>query len=188
MRSSHAPRSSARAGARLVRPFTGILAVAISALTMLSVSALPASASPPNDFQCSIQPNNANCDGAPIVKGDTCWYYSYVVAQFDYIDPNDGWHFRTQLRYSPPCESNFAYTELIGYGNTPGYTVSNKVRRASGPDGGYLMYHAAWYTFLNNITPLGTDFLSPLVYAPNNLAEACLSNLTSDQIWCTGYH
>jgi hypothetical protein len=186
MRSSHdTPRSPARAGARLVRPLTGILVVAISTLTMLSVSALPASASPPNDSLCAAVPSNGNCDGAPIQKYDTCWNYSYQVAYFDYFD--QGWDIRTELRYSTICESNFAYTELIKVGNTVGYHLSNKIRRASGPDGGYLMYHAAWYTWFY-FTPPGTDFLSPLVYAPDNAAEACLSNDTSDQIACTDYY
>lgn len=65
------------------------------------------------------------------------------------------------------------------------YEVSNKVRRNSGPDGGYVMQHAGWATMWS--WSGGVEVLSPLVYSPNNAAAACVSTRANDQAACTSY-
>jgi hypothetical protein len=138
---------------------------------------------------CYNAPSNSTCNGAPVdvnpLDNDPCfadsysltYQYGYPGASFKYSD--QGWTFETWLDYSPACQSNFTYTEVIQVGPLP-YHVSNKVRRAAGPDGGYLMEHADWY-----FPALWQSFASPLVYSPDNTAQSCLSTNTNDQVQCT---
>jgi hypothetical protein len=133
---------------------------------------------------CISNPSNANCNGVWISEAGPCWATSSIVA------PNNGgkvfwgtngYSFETDLRYSTACKSNFSITILLGTGIGT-YSYSGKVRRLAGPDGGYLMEHGGWITY-----PIGSgDVLSPLVYAPDNKAQACGSNNDSDQVACTG--
>lgn len=138
---------------------------------------------------CYNHPSDANCSGAPVdtnpLNGDPCfadsysltYEYGYAGANFTYSD--QGWTFETWLDYSPACKSNFTYTKVTGFGPLP-YQVANKVRRSAGPDGGYLMEHSDW-----RFPAWKQSFASPLVYSPDNTAQACLSTMSSDQIQCT---
>lgn len=154
-------------------------AAAIS-LGLIAVNAAPARAAD-EDF-CIASPSNGNCNGLWIQEGDACWLGSKVLQSTNY--GNQGWIFETDLRWSGPCQSNFSVTRVIQAGPLP-YEYSGKVRRGSGPDGPYLMEHGGWWLagpFGAGGTP---DVLSPLVYAPNNLAQACFSTRANDQATCT---
>lgn len=158
--------------------------VAAVSLTTLVTSTQPAAAA--GITSCYNSPNNYNCDGAAIQRYDVCWNGSYTVAGFTYND--SGWTFQTTDRYSPQCQSNFAVTEVIGT-SSPSllYDVSNKIRRtANGIDGGYLMEHAAW-TQMHSWDSTHPLVISPLVFAPHDQTEACISTDSNDQAACTGY-
>jgi hypothetical protein len=152
----------------------GLAALIIAMVALVGLSAAPAQAASLNE--CMRSPGNTTCNGYQLTKNDYCWQDSYVVTRTPYTD--GGWQFDVQLRYSRACQSNFAYVEKIsGWG---WYEYSSKVRRASGPDGGYAMVHAGW-------TNGGDWSLSPIVYSPNNQAQACISTRANDQAMCTVY-
>lgn len=156
-----------------------IAGAAALSLGLMAANAAPARAADENF--CIAAPNNANCDGLWIQEGDTCWLGSKVL-QTVYTSDR-GWIFETDLRWSQTCQSNFSVTRVL-QGGPWYYEYSGKVRRGSGPDGPYLMEHGGWYT----AAPWGTnavDVLSPLVYAPHNLAQACFSIRANDQATCT---
>lgn len=166
-----------------------LLAVA-TALVGVSVTAEPASAA--SYTSCVQSPSDANCTGVQIGKGDLCWTGSYIVpASGAIIYPNVyGYHFETDLMYSPSCESNFSYTHLTsgsGICCSSSVPVSTKVRRYSGTDGPYVMEHGGWITvpYLAKAGDPGTYVLSPLVYSPHNAAQACISTQSNDQLDCT---
>lgn len=162
-----------------------LVPLALAAAALTSVAALAAPANAASSQNCANSPSNGNCDNVPVSKGDSCWNSAYAVAPtsggtFYY---NDGsWQFKTELMYSTICKSNFTYTVVTATGSGI-YNVSNKVRRNSGPDGGYLMYHGPWITMYP--WSGGSEVISPMVYSPDNTAAACLSNNTSDQIACS---
>jgi hypothetical protein len=164
-----------------------LLPAALAAATLTSVTVLATPASAASSQNCANSPSNGNCDNVPVSKGDPCWNSAYAVAPnsggtFYYND--NGWQFKTSLMYSTICKSNFTYT-VVTATNFGVYNVSNKIRRGSGPDGGYLMYHGPWITMYQ--WSGGSEVISPMVYSPNNAAESCLSNNSNDQVACSPY-
>lgn len=162
-----------------------------------------AMASGPSETACAAAPSNAACDGANLADAfdGICWvdsgtsHDSYVVNErygdpvdWNFPAPNSSWKVVTQLYYSPNCKTNWAVTYLNGgedcsASNPPVW--STKVRRVAGPDGGYEMWHAAWNTGCDP-GPYGSGVaISPMVYAPDNAAQACTSLSSDDQIKCT---
>jgi hypothetical protein len=136
---------------------------------------------------CVNNPSNDNCDGVWIDMSGPCYAGSKIVAPTsggEYFYSDQGWLFETDLRYSWVCQSNFSVTTVLqaGWGE---YTYSGKVRRYAGPDGPYLMEHGGW-AYGGPPAQGNPVVISPLVYAPDNLAQACFSNNTSDQVGCTG--
>lgn len=158
---------------------------------------MPEAAARPTATTCATSPSNSTCNGASIVQTDgwRCTANSWSVPKGnpDIRRYNvNGWQFSVELKYSETCKSNWA---VVTANPTPGHSswesVGNKVRRAAGQDGGYVMEH------YNNcqcgtVVSTGDEIIqSPLVYSPHNLAQACLSlspySGTPDQIVCTNY-
>ncbi|WP_194905397.1 hypothetical protein [Catenulispora rubra] len=171
--------------AKSIRKTVAPIALAAAALTSVAVLAPTASAA--SSQNCANSPSNGNCDNVPVSKGDPCWNSAYPVAPtkggtFYYND--NGWQFKTELMYSTTCKSNFTYTVVTQTGGGV-YNVSNKIRRGSGPDGGYLMYHGPW--ILMYPWSGGSEVISPMVYSPDNPAASCLSNNSNDQVACSPY-
>jgi hypothetical protein len=137
-----------------------------------------------SESNCAANSSNNNCNGVWISQTGPCWTSSYVVKPNNggvtYWGSN-GYQFETDLRYSTTCHSNFSVTTMVQWGIGL-YHYSGKVRRYAGKDGGYLMEHGGWLT-----AGLDTNvaILSPLVYSPDNVAQACGSNNDSDQVSCT---
>ena len=159
-----------------------LLSVAMMAIGLVVVTG-PASAASITD--CNNHPGNTNCNGAQVVMNDACWNSSYVVGptvggEFTFAD--GPWQFRTELRYSTTCQSNFAATQVTTTGCCP-YEVSNKIRRLDGPNGAYLMEHGPWITMY--LWSGGSWVLSPLVWSPTNKAQACVSTRNNDQAQCS---
>lgn len=190
----------ARLGARLHRapatrrrrlvPLLACFALVLGAV-QFGTAAQPAFAAASSQA-CYDNPSAANCDGATIDVGvfsnDLCfndsysltYKYGYTGANFTWSDPIDiGWTFETWLDYSPICKSNFTYTEVTHIGAGV-YQVRNKIRRAPGPDGGYLMEEGPFQYVV-----LGEVIGSPMVYSPDNAAQSCLSTTSNDQVACT---
>jgi hypothetical protein len=126
---------------------------------------------------------DAACTGAQIARHDGCWDPSVLLpgATFDTADL--GFHFRTTLRWSSQCRSNFAVTEIIGIDtlHSPIYDFATKVRRYDGPDGPYVMQQSPWRSGGN----VGDLAISPLVYSPDNPAQACFVTRANAQVNCT---
>jgi Protein of unknown function (DUF2690) len=170
-----------------------LTAAAAAAALMVTAPAAEASSTP-----CVDAPDNTNCNGVSPFQEDSAGYLcanrsAYAVP---YGSPDDAWYvdnhlveYEIQLWYSPTCGTNWAEVIATGNGTSGSVSFSAKVRRYAGADGGYLMEHAATYT-RNNITY--QQIYSPMVYSPDNLAQACLSlppfTGTPDQISCTGEH
>ena len=167
----------------------GLVAMGTGAATASTAATLKPAASgegTPSEQSCFDSPSNSNCDGAPVAEFGTCWTGSYVVhpdtgGEFFYFDD---YLFETDLRYSPGCKSNFAVTTVTATGIEP-YDFSNKIRRAAGADGPYLMEHGGWYKAWPWST--GAIVISPLVYSPDDTAQACFSNDSNDQVGCTSW-
>jgi hypothetical protein len=167
-----------------------------SALTIMAAAGLGASAGPAMaaepDSACASSASNANCDGVTVTlnSDDVCWNDARPVhvpgnGQVSY-DAN-GYKFTTYLMYSPTCKSNFALTTGINDSAANTMTFSNKVRRhAGGPDGPYLMEHAGWHTAFPSSGDVYSS-ISPMVYSPDNTAQACISTPADDQAACTAY-
>jgi hypothetical protein len=148
----------------------------------------PAIAASASEGNCANDPSNGNCDGAWISEGGPCWDTSYIVQPDnggEYFYSQNGYSFETDLRYSTSCDSNFSVTTVTATPAFGVYDFSGKVRRAAGPDGPYLMEHGGWY--LAYPWSGGAVVISPLVYAPDNAAQACFSNQSNDQVGCTSW-
>ena len=156
-----------------------IAGVAALSLGLMAANAAPARAA--SEDLCIAFHDDADCSGVQVYEGDVCFLNSQILDSRSYVDA--GWSFEIDLRYSPQCHSNFSVTHA--YGGPFPYEYSGKVRRYAGPDGPYLMEHADW-TWGEG--PYHPDVLSPLVYAPRNLAQACFSSRANDQFPCTGLH
>jgi hypothetical protein len=166
------------------------VAFAATALTLAlslvdgSANAASAAVTPmaASESNCANSPSNGTCNGVHISTNGPCAVSSYVISSI--ITSDLGFTFKTSLAYSPTCKSNFAQTEVIFTGPL-GYEFSTKVRRSSGPDGPYLMEHADWEVAF--ASSFGLAIWSPLVYSPDNTAQACFSNRSNDQVKCTAW-
>lgn len=167
--------------ARVMRAAATAGVVAVLALLGITFPSA-ANAATASETTCAAVPGNDNCDGVWINETGTCWDSSYVVASFPYADGS--WQFETDLRYSTVCETNFSVTTLTATAVVGYYEFSGKVRREAGPDGAYVMEHGGSY----RAYPWsgGAAVISPMVYSPDNLAQACFSNDSNDQVKCTG--
>ena len=162
---------------RMLRTLTlAPLLTAVVGMLALVALARPASAASLND--CMNAPGNGTCNGYQLTKNDYCWRDSYNVTSVSYDDGD--WHFIVYLRYSKACKSNFAYVDQIGRPIVGVYNFAAKVRRGAGADGPYVMQHGPFSQTLS-------DAISPLVYSPNNPAQACISTNSNDQAKCTSY-
>ena len=140
-----------------------------------------------SENSCINNSSNANCNGVWINESGACFASSYIVGPSsggEYFYSENGYTFETDLRYSTACHSNFSVTTLTQPG-TGVYQFSGKVRRAAGYDGGYLMEHGGTYTAYP--WSGGAVVISPLVYSPDNSAQACFSNNSNDQVGCTNW-
>jgi hypothetical protein len=173
-----------RATHRLVKATVLILAMAAATLAG-GISMAAGSAYASSISSCASAPSNGNCNGAAEHEGDACWGSAYIVGASGTNYYSDmGYTFVTNLWYSRNCKSNFAVTTVTATGPLE-YNLANKVRRGSGPDGPYLMEHAG----IIDMFPWssGSKVISPLVYSPHNVAEACVSTDSNDQAGCTRY-
>lgn len=169
--------------------------LAAALLVVAAATAVPARATGPSETACHTSPSNGNCNGATF--SDTfdgiCWTSdSYAVNErygntlyWTFPSPYTDWTAYTQLWYSPECKVNWAVTFLYYENCAENPVWSTKVRRYSGPDGGYIMLHAQWLTGCNPGTYGAGVAVSPMVYAPDNLAQACASFTSNDQYVCT---
>jgi Protein of unknown function (DUF2690) len=139
---------------------------------------------------CYDAPSNATCNGVSPNQGDPegrdCWLDAYRVGTglvgFDQREDYDGTsdtQYYVELWYSPTCGTNWSEVDASTY---LGATFSTKVRRYAGPNGGYLLEHAQTFDFLPRENG---RIYSPMVYAPANKAQACLSLPNNDQVVCT---
>jgi hypothetical protein len=165
--------------------------VATAAIVPPAVLSAPASAA---TAACVDHASNDNCNGQSPEQSDgirTCMDDGYVVpygnGDFVTYDTN-GWEFIVTLWYSPRCQSNWAQVSADGLSASSGISYSAKVRRYAGPDGAYLMEHMPGSVSASPFS-WGPDIVSPMVYAPDNPAQACLSlppfTGAPDQAACT---
>jgi hypothetical protein len=173
---------------RVIRSAAVVLSAFALALSGLALAGA-ANAAPAQPMAtengCISGPSNGNCNGVWIDEGGACFASSYIVQPNNggkYFYSQNGYTFETDLRYSTACKSNFSVTTLTQPG-TGVYQFSGKVRRAAGPDGPYLMEHGGTYTAYP--WSGGAVVISPLVYSPNNQAQACFANNSNDQVGCT---
>lgn len=147
----------------------------------------PVAAHAASESACKASPSNANCTGAVLHYQDgICWDSNAYVVNNDYsntwTDPVTGWSYTTVLFYSPDCKTNWADT-IVAYAdpNNTGY-FATKVRRYAGTDGGYVMEHSAFVSAAPGT--YGARAVSPMVYSPNNPAQACGSTTGDDNMSC----
>jgi hypothetical protein len=174
-------------GAVMRRHLKSLVLAGIVAITMVTGIAMSGgTAHAATIGACASGASNDNCNGAQVHVGDACWDSARVVpvAGTTVYYPDSGYSFKTELWYSKLCKSNFAVTTVITTGLLP-YQVSDKIRRGPGPDGPYLMLHADWIQMYPWST--GAMVISPLVYSPDNPAQACVSTRSDDQALCTVY-
>src|SRR5690348_9517333 len=178
---------------RLLSRLVGVALVS-ALLSTFGVVAFVQPAAAASIQACASFPSDANCTGAIVTTDDVCWrkdatHYSYPLDYF--LFDQFGYHFETDLYWSPTCLSNFAVTTFLyvdGILPPPTYTFSNKVRRYVSPNTGlpYVMLAAPWTTVSAfNRDDIGITIFSPLVFSPNNPAQACLRIQSDDQVRCT---
>lgn len=175
---------------RMIRHLTLLVAAVLAVMPALW-AAPQASAT----TACYSSPNNTDCNGVSphqTVSGSSCWDDAYLVplnnpAVADYTDPKTGWEYVTALAYSPHCHTNWAEVTAWSHYNSTAFAsaqVSAKVRRYDGSDGGYLMEHmSGWVTL--SLSQYEVLIISPMVYSPDNPAQACVSLPNDDQASCT---
>lgn len=164
--------------------------IAFAALVLLAVT-VPGTANASSEGSCRASHTNNNCDGAPVSVSDgVCWdSNAYPVpektlgyADVAYFWAGD-WKYGTEVWYSPDCQTNWAVAYVAGGNQTQcGISVSTKVRRYAGADGGYLMYQAYWGSTCSMNSSI---IVSPMVWAPDNPAQACGRLSSNDQVVCT---
>jgi hypothetical protein len=174
-------------------PIKKLLVISLAALGMpLGLMIVPnaAPAALAATAACTDAPSNANCNGvSPGQLGSyeaACTNDAERVASGYYVDPNREVNYSIHLYYSPHCHTNWARVDAfvnLPAGRNTLFPI--EIRRYAGRDGGYLMYHAgAVSTYM-----YGWWVDSPMVYAPSNKAQACLSlppfTGNDDQIYCT---
>ncbi len=175
---------------------------ALAAPAMAATFLLPAVPAAASSTPCVDAPGNSNCNGASPEQADAagkiCWdSNAYPVPKGhpdrrSYTDPQTGFSYVISLWYSPTCGTNWARVDASGSGAFAIHaTFSAKVRRyPGGGDGGYLIERQDPPPTLSQGQSLSV--VSPMVYSPDNLAQACLRlppfTGTPDQISCTAEH
>jgi hypothetical protein len=184
-----------------IRPGLAVVAAGVlcASLACAGLAAAPArAASTPSTPLCMSKPNDADCDGVSSFQADgqgtTCRDSAYPVPGNDpdtvyYTQLNELETYSVTLWYSTKCGTNWAEVDALGNGDS-GVAFAAKVRRAGNANAGYLMEHGGPDVLLL-AGETGTAY-SPMVYAPHNEAQACLSlppfSGSPDQIACTNYH
>jgi hypothetical protein len=161
----------------------GVLALALD-LVALPLGSITASAW--TDSNCYASPSNYTCNNVPVFL---CSQDAYIVNEQVIIDkiPGTNIYVGTQLMYSPHCRSNFAMSFVDSWDPyATSENFGNKIRRASGPDGGYLMYASNWVSE-TEMTGMNNTLYSPLVYSPDNSAQACFRIPVNDNFHCTAW-
>lgn len=160
-----------------------------------AVAATPGAAHAASEGSCRTShtyTTQGNCNGATVsVNDQVCWDSSaYPVPKGNVVgsryDPRfmaGDWQYGVNVWYSPTCQTNWAVARVTGGNQTQcGVSVSTKIRRLDGSDGGYQMWHAGWTA----TCAYGAGIIvSPMVWSPDNQAQACGSLTSDDQVACT---
>lgn len=163
-----------------------------AAVTLVAVPGVAHAASESSCRTSHTYATQSNCNGAPVSVGDgVCWDSSaYPVPKGQVTGPAydprfmaGDWEYGVNVWYSPTCQTNWAVARVTGGNQTQcGVSVATKIRREDGPDGPYQIWHSAWTT---TCAYNASIIVSPMVWSPDNLAQACGSLASDDQKVCT---